>query len=289
MEKAILAKVYREICQGFSEGTFLKKKFFFKHFDSLDFSLRDELYEREVKISLSRGLPKKREREEQVEKLGLWGEDQKRKLELINSKIESMRISLSRSKDSSQKKEIEDMIKRYFLEKEVILEEKRKLIGATAEEDASKKADEDLIVNNIYTSEKLEYKFFEEEDYEYLSQYEKFIFENEFWGNIFSNFTQKNIKRIAFKNYFLRPFSVSKENFFKRSGLSLTNWQLDLLNYGDYAQHILSQCSGKNIPEELMEEPEKIEEWILDEEKRGKQEKEEEKLNKNIDRVFKNS
>lgn len=287
MQKATLAKVYREICQGFSEGIFLKKTFFFKHFDSLDFSLRDEFYEEEFKISLSRGLPLSKDREKQIVELGIWGEEQEKKLEVINKNIESVEISLRRVKESFQKNEIEKMIKNYYLERDKIFLEKKQLIGFTVEDEASKRADERLIINNIYKNKDFVDKYFDNDDYEYLTKYERIIFEAEFWGNVFSKFTQENIKKIAFKNYFLRPFSISKQDFFKKDGISLTNWQLDLINYGEYAQHIISKCRGKNIPEELFDTPDKIEEWLLDEENNKQKEQGVDKLKRNIDKVFK--
>lgn len=287
MSAAILAKVYREVCQGFSKGKFLNKVFFFKHFTSLDFCRREEIYEKELKESLSRGLPLKKEREADIVRLGLWGEKDERKIESLDKAINSLKPSLEKARDSIQKDQVLESIKGYELEKLKIFNSKERIIGITADDVASKRASEELVAQNTYLDEGFSQNLFQEEDYEYLSAVEKQLFEYEIWENVLKHFTQENLKKIAFKAYFLRPFSITKENFFQKRGVELTNWQIDLLNYGEYAEFILQKVRGKSIPDEILEDPDKIEGWIKDEELKEQVAKESSQLSRNLDRAFK--
>lgn len=253
-----LRKVFADVCRGYSAAQwrgpiYLKH---LSHFEQVDLDLfHDKYYE----IALKKKLPNKKEKLEWLEKKGLWLRKNDGALATQKSYVENLEKT---GKLFFLKSQIDEHKKTLNAEKQKYLEmaaEKEALLGLTAEKYAEQKMLNHYIFVSFYKDAELKNKLFSQKEFDNLDEDEM--------DELFSIYIkvsregdEKNLKKIAVSTFFTSYFytATDAKDFFGKPICQLSYYQLNLLYYANYYKQIIQNM---NIPDNIREDPEKIEEF----------------------------
>lgn len=155
-----------------------------------------------------------------------------------------------------------------------LLNKKSNLIGETCENLAQRETDLFLIQNTIFKNSDLKYSLFSPEQFEEIS-----IEETDELFKIYrkfqNDFDDLNIKKLAINYIFTRIFFLAENviDFFGGAVSKLSHNQTKLITFGGQFKSIFESNPG--MPSEILDDPEKIEDWYF-----GK---------KNIEKILENN
>lgn len=256
-----LQKIYRDICKGYSSDYWENTPIYIKHFDNFDQSDIDDFYEKELEKSIKIGIPTKEEKLNWLVENELWNNENEKLLIEQKDYVENMertkeKLMLKIQIDAHNKVLNEE--KKKYIE---MIQKKDKLFGLTAENRTTQKMQYFYIYLSLFEDKNLKNKLFtinqindmyDDESYKLLEFYAKFI----------EKFNINNIKKISVSNFFINHFYLCGDdifNFFSIPFFNLTIYQSNLLSYGLYFKNLMA---NEQIPKEIKDDPEKIEEYI---------------------------
>ncbi len=233
--------IYSEIIQGYSH--FKEENIWIKHLTDLETSLiskkRNELYQSYIKD----GLPNESDKLNQIIDLGLWSKEKEEEILNLKFAISDNEKGLSKI-IIQQRPKIQKLIDDNKIKLKSLLEEKRGLIGATANEYAEKNSFNFIISLLCHKDEALKTKLFTFEDvldldYKEMEKY------SDMFEYVFARFSDHTLKKISVLPFFLNAFSYCKDAvwmFIGRSIVDFTLYQNNLFGYGVRNLNILSAC-----------------------------------------------
>lgn len=253
-----LRKAFADICRGYSivewHGTVYLKHL--SHFEQVDL---DECYEKYFQMALKKKLPKKAERLEWLEKKKLWGRKNEGELAGQKSYVENLEKTLKLMFLKSQIDEHKKTLNAQKAKYHEMLNEKENLLGLTCEKYAEQKMLNHYIFVSFYKDEALKNRLFTEKDFNSLDEEETDdLFK--IYINISNLLSEKNIKKLSVAPFFTSYFYTCEEvqAFFGKPICNLSYHQLNLLYYAGYFKQI---TQNMKIPDNIREDPEKIEEF----------------------------
>lgn len=259
----IFRLLFSEIIKGFSQTIYKDKKLYFKHLNVLDSAeldfQRDKFYEK----AINNGLISYEEKENFLIKEGLWSEDKNKAIEEKKKLISNLKLTKSKLFKQLDIECIKKDIDKEEKELKSLLFLKNELIGLTAEDYASKRANEYFIYFSLFQDQSLEIKFFSKIDYEDLSD-EDIDGLTKIYNLKINRFSNINLKKIGLSPFYLNLFNISNDNIkdlYGRPIINLTYYQIELFYHAKYFKNILSD-SKHQPPNEYFNDPDKLIEWI---------------------------
>jgi hypothetical protein len=263
MTESSLRQTFGDICLGFTQVTYKKSPVFikhFSHFEQINIELEKEKY---FKIAISRKIPTKKEKLDWLIKEGLWSKADDEKIRDIEGYLNGLKKSKEKAFIKSQIDEWNAQIGKTDDELFLLKNKKTKLIGLTAEQYSEQKMENAYIKYSFFKDKECEKLFFTEKEFNRLDDEdidELFSFYMEY----ITNCSHQNLKKIAISDFFTSYFYLKEDcsDFFSKPIYKLSYNQLNLIKYGNYFKSIF-KIAGENVPEEALNDPEKLEQWAL--------------------------
>lgn len=263
MEKeSHFARIYSEICLGYSENIWQNRAVYIKHLSNLDSIQIDSFYEIALEKTKSLGIKTYKEKLDWIVEKKLWNSDKDIEINKQKDYVESLQKTIEKLVFKSQKVQIEGTLKEEIDKLNLLLQEKEVLIGTTAEKIANQKVQFYCIHVSFFKDKELKNNFFTLEEINNLDDEESYQLLSFYIENL-EKFSISNIKKIGISSFFTNIFFICGENlqsFFGKPVYLLTNYQSNLLSLGSYFKNLLS--SNPNLPKDIVDDPEKIEEYI---------------------------
>jgi hypothetical protein len=255
-------KTYRDICLGYSALVIKNTSLFVKHLSPFDSAIIDEIYEEAFLRAKSNGLETRQQKLDIATSKGIWNNIKEKSLLSYQNdiaKLHEAKHSLQNKKHlKSLNEEIELMQNSY---NEIAIE-RFNITRGCAEDFAENTSNQYQIFHSLYTDENLLNKAYSKDDFDYLDSEEYFDILLLCKDNL-ENFNLNNIKTIACGFFFQDAFSLVEhpKDFFNKPVYNLTYYQIKLLKYGNYFKNIYANYGSP--PEDILENPDKIEEWYF--------------------------
>lgn len=252
----IIKSVLHDIIRGYSVTP---NKLYIKHADLFDSSKTDEYANELWQKAESNGLFSLKERLEQVRLDELWTDTDEK--ELNDEKLFCQNLLITRQKLHSKedRENIDEQLKP-SQKKISDLEDKKKLaIGPTIESFVDNRSKEIAIINSFYKDSSFKKPFFKNIKDIFNENLKELVL---LYIDKMSVFTASNMKKASLSQNFLPAFCMCDNDPYKFYGIpiiNLTFFQIDLFSFAAKYKRIFSEA--KNIPDELLDDPEKLEEW----------------------------
>ena len=227
---------------------------YFKHFNNLDsrgiFSNKSNF----VKEAVSKGLETESEALERIIKDGFWTDEEEEDLQEKEKFVSRIKDGLKKIKIPSKREEHKKYIK---LEEDKVLKkrnERKSLIGLTAEIFAENKINKLFFDSVTFIDEKLTVPALKEIGYDELEkEKEIYIKQQEF----FKRFDETNISKAALCPFYSPYLTFAEDPFaiYGKSLIDLTTFQMRLTSYSRTFLNIFKN-SQKTIPEYITKDPE---------------------------------
>ena len=253
-----LRKAFADICRGYSVASWNGPVFVkhLSHFEQVDL---DSCYDSYFDAAQKKKLPKKEEKMAWLDKKGLWTRKNEGELGTQKAYIENLEKTLKllflKSQIDAHKETLEKERAKYA---QMVLE-KDALLGLTCEKYAEQKMLNHYIYVSFHKDAELKNKLFNEETFSDLDEEEvEELFK--IYINISSMFSEKNLKKLAVSSFFTAYFYTCEDiqAFFGKPICLFSYNQLNLLYYAQYYKQI---SQNLKIPDNIREDPEKIEEF----------------------------
>lgn len=258
---ASLRAIYAEICRGYSEANWNNSVIFIKHLSVFEQTDIDNCYERELKRAIERGIPTESDKLKFLEKRKIWTKKDEAELFREKDYLENLRKTRAKAALKLQANQIDSQIKESQQKINKIVSKRNHLIDITAEKVAELKSQFEYIRLSFFTDRQLTIPLFNHNDINKLDDDDsnKLL---ELYIDCIERFKHDIVRKIAIKDFFTGSFYLCGDNipaFFQKPMVSLTNYQVNLLNYGQYFKSIITQ---NDIPVEMLDDPEKLEDFV---------------------------
>lgn len=262
MNQAEIKRIYKDVCHGYSCGNLNNDAVFFKHLTPIDYLEVEETYQERLKEAEELGMLKFQDRLTEIIDLGLWPEEEENRIKAIQKNIDQMEIGKLRSIDYSTIKDTEKIIEEYKNEIYQIEFRRAALIGQTAEWFANNASLDKRIELSFYSDPYLKQRAFSSEEIEYMSK-EGADKASELLGFFDERFSSKNLRILSVQPFFQSVFSLCGPlEFFGKKGYELSNYEINLSNYGEYFKKLLKDCAGLDYESRC--DPDKIEAFVIE-------------------------
>lgn len=258
-----LKRIYSDICLGYTEAVFNGQPIYFKHLNTFDRSEVDDVYNDAVTRALELGLLHEKDALDLFSKRGLWPADKEKAISVAQREIDSLTAARQNLSYPGQLEEINKLLQESIATLTKLYSERSYLIGKTVEDFANQRANTEFIYLSSFLNKDLKTPLWEREHFNNFVDNDLLSPLLECYQSAFSLLTIDNIKKIALEPFFQRPFSLldNSAKFFDISVFKLTDYQVQLLDYGDYYNKLLEECY--KAPLEVRRDPAKLEEFYL--------------------------
>lgn len=263
-ESSVTSKLFLlfyEISKGYAKRDFCGKDIYIKHLGVNEKSFFDYRYQEFLKYAKDAGIPTEEEALKKANEEGFWGESDEKEIDTIKSYIDRLvatRKSLFRLLEI---KEINDQIsvERDKLHKKI--QQRRDILGKTAEEYASNRSNDYIIYQSLYKDENLKERLFSKEEFEDVT-YDELIRYILFYNEYMSEIEDINLQKIVLADFFQVYFLVLDQpiQFFGKPMIELTDLQVRLIIYGKIFKNIFE--TTQNIPDNIRQDPEALLQYV---------------------------
>ena len=235
--------LYAEIIRGYSYD--FKNKIYVKHFSELEkieiIEKRQEIY----KTLISKGVKTDKEAVSYLISEELWTEEKEDEIASFEISIEDNTKQADLIVSPFQKKAIMDLVNKDQEKLELLKEERKNLIGLTAEKYADDKYLNYYLYYSFFKDAALTKFFFNEADFKDLEelQISKYF---SIYSECLKNFSSKNLKKISVSPFFLNSISFAYEDprlFLDKTYNEYTSFQFEMYSLGKRNVRILSETS----------------------------------------------
>lgn len=257
--------LYRDIIFGYSEERFKSNttKVYIKHLNDLETGQSERKYQDFLFLGRERGLKTEEETIEFLIEERIWSKEKEDKISSLESKLSTLRSTKHKLIVKAQLSQLEAEIKPISDELYILSRERMDNVGMTAETFANKKISEMTIQGSFFKDRELKQLFYSEEEFDYLSQPEVNEALSMYGDMVSKKFAGDEIRRVAVCPFFMNTYVLCDDNpynFFGKSILSLTNFQVALMSQAKYFKSLMS--NHKSPPEDYYNSPDKIIEWF---------------------------
>ena len=232
---------------------------YFKHFT--DSSSRNIFSQKSnfIKEAVSKGLETEEEAIERIKKEGFWTDEEEKDLQEKEKFVSRIKDGLTKIKIPSKRDEHKKYIK---LEEDKVLKkrnERKSLIGLTAEIFAEQKVNKLFFDSITFLDEDLKIPALRDINYdEPEKEREIYTLQTQF----FERYDDKNISKAALCSFYSPYLAFAEDPFaiYGKSLIDLTTYQMRLTSYSRTFLNIFKN-SQKTIPEYIMKDPELLVEF----------------------------
>lgn len=258
-------RIYVEICNGFTLKVIDNNTYFFKHPSLAEHFTIYNSYDLLVKESRKKGLLTEKEKIEEAIDEGWWSSSKESEISILRKTISNLNKTKSKLVLPSQKKSIDEQIRKNEAVLASFLKERNDITNLTAEQYANQKFLDEMAVLLTFKDQNLLHKYFSYEDFYNLpdNEYEKI---KEYFGNNVSLFNAYNIKCVAASGFFQNLVYLNDDahSFWGKPVVNCTKYQIDLLVYGKMYKNLIKsyQENGESVPDDVLDDPEKFLAWV---------------------------
>ncbi len=257
-----LRRIYADICRGYSLGIYEDKPIHVKHltvFDETEIdSLREEVFERTRK----RGIATEAERLAWLESKVLWTKKDELDLKMQRDYIVGLEKTRSKQMLQSQANQFKKQIDEANLTVGKLAYKRARLIDKTAESVADARVQYEYIRLTFFSDVELKTPLFAREDIEAFTDLEADTLLTTYI-DIINQFGSEAMRHLVIQPFFTNQFYLCGDEiraFFGKPIVDLTIYQTNLISYGQYFKGLITQ---NDIPKEMANHPDKIEEYVL--------------------------
>lgn len=257
-----LRRIYAEVCRGYSRLDRAAQPVYVKHLTVFDQTEIDSLREVSFDRAAKRGVKTEADKLKWLADKGLWVKKDDVELAAQQSYVDNLEKTRSKLAYKSQ---IEQMDKQLSEARGKLAEgsnKRARFIGLTAEQVADQRVQYEYIRLSFYHDSELRHPIYSSDDIGNLTDEEtdNLLFD---YINVSTRFSPDNLRRIVIAPFFTNQFYLCGDDipsFFGRPMVSLSIYQTNLLSYGQYFKSIMT---SNDIPKELTNNPDKIEEYVM--------------------------
>lgn len=253
--------LFYEISKGYAKRDFCGKDIYIKHLGVNEKSFFDYRYQEFLRYAKDAGIPTEEEALKKASEEGFWAESDEKEIDTIKNYIDRLiatRKSLFRQLEI---KEVNDQIsaERDKLHKKI--QQRREVLGKTAEEYASNRSNDYIIYQSLYKDESLKERLFSKEDFEEIT-YEELIRYILFYNEYMTEIEDINLQKIVLADFFQVYFLVLEQpiQFFGKPMIELSDLQVRLIVYGKIFKNIFE--TTQNIPDNIRQDPEALLQYV---------------------------
>jgi len=263
IDKNKIRLLFVDILKGYTEAYYKNNKIYFKHNTSFDSGDIDSKRQDFIRKAKSNGLPTEEEKEKYLITEKFWSKEKNEEIKKIKSYISNLKTTKSKLFRNEEINSINQHINEETLKLVELTSERKTLLGFTVEDYANKKINEYYMFNSLFKDSSLRERYFSENEFDELEN--KDISEIiEIYNIINSNFSEKNLKKIALSSFYLSLYNMCEDNPYYLYGkpiIHLTFYQIEVFSYSRYFRNALSEAKHKPA-DELYEDPEKLIDWL---------------------------
>lgn len=262
-DKHKLKLIFIDIIRGYSIGEYEGQRIFIKHHTNLDAGDIDYRKQEFKNKAVKSGLPTVESQEKYIIKENLWSKDKDNEIVRSKEYINALKQTKSKLFKESEIKELQNTIDNENIKLINLINEKKELIGFTAEDYASKKINEYYMFISLFKDKNLEKSFFTEYQFDDLDNRNLFNLIN-IYNKTSEDFKDINLKKIALSPFYLSVFNLCDDNIYNLHGkaaLFLTFYQIELFSFARYFKNTVSNAKHKP-PDNYYEDPDKLIEWV---------------------------
>lgn len=262
MSEIPLRRVYAEICRGFSVASYEDRPLYVKHLTVFDQTEIDVLREDAFENALSRGVKTEEAKVAWLTTKGLWAKKDDAEIKMHQDYADALYKTRSKQGIKAQVEQTNKQIREAEDKLDELTSRRARLIGLTAEQVADQKVQYEYMRLSFFKDERLEKPCFTPKDITKLDHQEADSLLYAYIA-IINRFAPDTLRRITIAPYFTNSFHLVGERvdtFFGKPIIELTVYQTNLLSYGRYFASLLSQ---NDVPKEMLNNPDKIEEYVM--------------------------
>lgn len=260
-ETVALRRTYGEICRGYSETTWKGESVYVAHLTTFDQTEIDGLQDEAFHSAVKRGIKTEAQKVKWLNDKGLWTPKNEDEIKGLRWQIEGMEKTRSKAALKSQIKQIDAQLEADRKQLNKLLTQRASAIGLTAEKAAEQRVQLEYVRASFCKDRELNEYLFTESQMRELSEEDS----DELlmcYVNTVSRFSVENVRRIAVQGFFVNQFYLCGEQlyyFFGQPIVDLTIYQANLLSYGQYYRNVFSH---HQLPKDIADDPDKIDEYI---------------------------
>ena len=246
-----------EAFDGYTESKISDRNIYFKHVTIRDQRYVHKYYEKYRQIAIERGLEAEKERVSYVIKEGIWDEEDDSKIASLQNELESLKATAKASFLPSQKELLLKDAAERSKELAALTNNKKEIIGKTAEDYAATRGGDELLRSLIFKNEGLTKSLYTEDEFGDLETWEVAKI-GEIYQGIGDKFSDSVIQKAVLRPFF-NMYLSSCENladFYGKPVVELTIYQLKVALYGRMFFNIFQNTM--DIPENIKDDPEKL-------------------------------
>ena len=249
--------LFYEISKGFAKRDFCGKDIYIKHLGVNEKSFFDYRYQEFFKYAKDAGIPTEEEALKKALDEGFWSEKDEKEIDVAQDYIDRLIATRKSLFKQLELKEINDQIsaERDKLYKK--FQQRREVIGKTAEEYAGNRSNDYIIYETLYKDENLTERVFSKNEFEEIP-YEELIRCIVFYNDYISEIEDLNLQKIVLTDFFNIYYLVLDQpiQFFGKPMIALTDLQVRLILYARIFKSIFE--TTQNIPDGIRQDPEAL-------------------------------
>lgn len=257
-----LKRLLFDLTNGYSKNEFLGKTIYFKHLGILDQSKLDIDSSAFYDDALAKGLETEKTRLQAIHETREWTDNEElelKQVEFDKENAEKVRRHLSMPSQMQDNRKFIEECNQKIRE---IQARKMEKVGLTAETFSTSKTNEAYIYHSSYSDANLKTYFFTDEEYDQLTRKELNSLVMTYNDSVML-MSPENIRKLGFSIFFYQYFATCGQNpltFYGKPSIQMTFYQTLLFREASTFDQIMK--SGKEIPEDIMDNPEKIIDWV---------------------------
>lgn len=258
--------IFGDIINGYSFIQTTDLSFYIKHLNIYETCNLDKKYKEYFNEASKSNLPLENNKLKELYEEKSWTSNNDSEIKDLKNYLEGLNKTLTKLALENQIKEIKKQIQETELKIYNLNRKKEELLGLTAEKYATKRLNEYYIYSSLYKNANFNDKvnlLYNWTDFDDLEDIELLKITNLYNQNS-HNFSELNLKRISLSPFFLNLFFLCDNNlfnFYKKSVLELTDYQMLIFSYGIHNKNIIQENSHIDLMEYL-ENPYELDEFV---------------------------
>ncbi len=256
----ILEQAFADICRGYSIFTINNTDYYVKHSNFIEQSIIDKKIQYEINQAVELGLKKESDIIQDLIKSNKWPASHEKKLSSYLDDIKNLDSTKRNIKDRMEINPLYDAIEELKSDYSALYNKRAALIKNPAESLGFINSHQFIISQSVYTSKELSERMFSEKSLEGMNDDE---FEEVAFNviNITNGISYEIIKKICIEPFFYGIYGISENPFFIFGipFVQLTINQGNLLKLARTYSKVISEMD--DVPDEFLDNPEKILMW----------------------------
>jgi len=243
-----------EIFDGYTEFEYFGSTVYLKHFSIRDQRYIHRYYDKYKSIAIKKGIPSEEEMLLQLRNDGLWSAEEEDKIATLKSELDALIQTQKKILLPSKKKEMQKDIDAKYSSLLHLQNTRRNVVGKTAEDYASTRANEEFIRYIIYKDRELTQHYFTDHEFANLGDEEirPLLKQHESCNNRLS---EENIQHAVLRDFFNMYVSQTEDvaSFYGKPIIQLSAYQLKLALYARIFFNIFQY--NDDIPDHIKKDP----------------------------------